>query len=131
MRNTKRATVVDALIAERVRSYRKLSGLSQMQVAEKLGVTFQQIQKYEKGANRIGAGRLFELAELLNVPVQELYPGSREDAQAAQTRSEDLKEIAQFAASAEGWRLFDAFTHVNDPITRKAIIALVQRIAGV
>ena len=71
----KAATAVDVHIGQRLRLRRKLAGLSQEQLAERLGVTFQQVQKYEKGTNRISASRLFGAARLLSVPVSYFFEG--------------------------------------------------------
>ena len=71
----KAATAVDVHIGQRLRMRRKLAGLSQEQLAERLGVTFQQVQKYEKGTNRISASRLFGAARLLSVPVSYFFEG--------------------------------------------------------
>jgi transcriptional regulator with XRE-family HTH domain len=127
---TKRVSVIDGLVAERVRAHRKQLGLSQSQLAEKLGVSFQQVQKYEKGTNRIGAGCLFEIALLFNVPIQTLYPGSEESIERAEYQTTEFKRISDFVESAEGWRLCHSFLRVEDPRRRKSIIALVQEIAG-
>jgi len=71
----KAATAVDVHIGQRLRMRRKLAGLSQDQLAERLGITFQQVQKYEKGTNRISASRLFDAARLLSVPVSYFFEG--------------------------------------------------------
>jgi transcriptional regulator with XRE-family HTH domain len=126
---TRHANVIDSLIAERVRAHRRQLGLSQSQLAEKLGVTFQQVQKYEKGTNRISAGRLFEMARLFNVPVQTLYPESEVSIERAENRTGELQAISEFVVSADGWRLCHSFLRVKYPKMRKAIIALVQEIA--
>ena len=75
MRGATAATAVDVHIGQRLRMRRKLAGLSQEQLAERLGVTFQQVQKYEKGTNRISASRLFGAARLLSVPVSYFFEG--------------------------------------------------------
>ena len=72
---TKASTPVDLHVGQRLRIGRKLAGLSQEQLAERLGVTFQQVQKYEKGTNRISASRLFGAARLLSVPVSFFFEG--------------------------------------------------------
>src|ERR1700724_1021050 len=71
----KQANPVDLLVGNRVRIRRMLIGMSQERLGELLGLTFQQVQKYEKGVNRIGAGRLFEVSRILNVPVDFFYEG--------------------------------------------------------
>lgn len=125
---TKRVSVVDSLIAERVRGYRKQCRITQSQLAEKLGITFQQVQKYEMGVNRIGAGRLFEIASLFDVPIQALFPESKKSIERAEKSTAESKEISDFALSVDGWRLCRSFLQINDPQQRKKIIALVQEI---
>jgi transcriptional regulator with XRE-family HTH domain len=127
---SKQATAIDTLVGKRVRAYRKQLRLSQSQLAQKLGITFQQIQKYEKGTNRIGAGRLFEIAGIFNIPIQALYPGSENPVERDRHQSDEAKQISEFTVSAEGWRLCRAFLRVTDPRKRKRIIDLVQEIAG-
>src|SRR5262245_30468310 len=72
-RGSRRPNPIDVHVGSRVRFRRMLLGMSQEKLGEKLGLTFQQIQKYEKGINRIGASRLFDLAQVLGVPVQFFY----------------------------------------------------------
>lgn len=71
----KSATAVDRHVGSRIRVRRNMRGLSQTELASALGITFQQVQKYEKGTNRIGAGRLYRVAEILGVPVQWFFKG--------------------------------------------------------
>src|SRR6202008_2707432 len=71
----KKANPIDAQVGNRVRLRRMLIGMSQERLGELLGLTFQQVQKYEKGVNRIGAGRLFEVARILGVPIDYFYEG--------------------------------------------------------
>ena len=122
---TRHVTAVDGLIAERVRAYRKQSGLSQMQLGERLGVTFQQIQKYEAGTNRIGAGRLFEIAAVFDVPIQILYPESETSRKDVKNSTADMKAIPDFVLTADGWRLCRSFLQIKDPKLRKKVITLV------
>ncbi len=75
MRVTKKANPIDAQVGNRVRIRRMLIGMSQEKLGDLLGLTFQQVQKYEKGVNRIGAGRLFEIARILGVPIDFFYDG--------------------------------------------------------
>jgi transcriptional regulator with XRE-family HTH domain len=72
-RGSRRPNPIDAHVGSRVRLRRMLLGMSQEKLGERLGLTFQQVQKYEKGVNRIGASRLFDLAQILGVPVQFFY----------------------------------------------------------
>jgi transcriptional regulator with XRE-family HTH domain len=124
----KAANSIDAHVAGRLRSYRKQLGISQAEIAKELGVTFQQVQKYEAGINRIGAGRLFQLASLFGVSVQELFPKTVSTAE-GQKKTEKLDEITDFATSADGWKLCEAFVRIKDPRQRKIIISLIQEMA--
>lgn len=134
-KNARRANPVDAHVGSRVRLRRMLLGMSQENLAEKLGLTFQQVQKYEKGINRIGASRLYELSHLLNVGVDFFY----EDAPAsgvertgtpgfAETSGENY--IVDFLNSREGLELNRAFTRITDPKVRRSVIDLVRSLAG-
>lgn len=124
----KAANSIDTYVAGRLRSYRKQLGMSQAETAKQLGVTFQQVQKYEAGINRIGAGRLFQLAALYGVSVHELFPKSVGTAEGIK-KTERLDEIIGFAASADGWKLCEAFLRIKDMRQRKIIISLVQEMA--
>jgi transcriptional regulator with XRE-family HTH domain len=124
----KAANSIDAYVAGRLRSFRKQLGISQSEIAKELGVTFQQVQKYEAGINRIGAGRLFQLASLFGISVQELFPKSVSTAEGIK-KTEKLDEIAEFATSPDGWKLCEAFLRIRDPRQRKIIISLVQEMA--
>ena len=126
--STKGPSEVDALVAERIRAYRRQSGLTQDSLAKKLGITFQQVQKYEKAVNRIGAGRLFEIAAIFKIPIQALYPDSEETVEHIQSRTEEAREIADFFLSVDGWKLCRAFLQITDPAMRKAIVTLVQEL---
>lgn len=124
----KAANSIDAYVAGRLRSYRKQLGISQAEIAKELGVTFQQVQKYEAGINRIGAGRLFQLASLFGISVHELFPKATSTSEGIK-KTEKLDEIADFAASADGWKLCEAFLRIKDARQRKIIISLVQEMA--
>jgi transcriptional regulator with XRE-family HTH domain len=124
----KAANSIDTYVAGRLRSYRKQLGISQAEIARELGVTFQQVQKYEAGINRIGAGRLFQLAALYGVSVLELFPKSVRTPDGIK-KTEKLDEITGFAASADGWKLCEAFLRIKDPRQRKIIISLIQEMA--
>lgn len=76
---TNRATDTDKYVGQRIRERRIMLGLSQQQMADMIGVTYQQAHKYERGINRISAGRLFEIAQVLNVPVNHFFEGLDED----------------------------------------------------
>jgi transcriptional regulator with XRE-family HTH domain len=107
-----------------------LIGMSQERLGELLGLTFQQVQKYEKGINRIGAGRLFEVAGILGVPVSFFY----EDADASGTssgfsESGEPPPVMEFLASGEGLQLSLAFMRIKDVKVRRRILDLVRSLA--
>ncbi len=135
-RNARRANTMDTHVGSRVRLRRMLLGMSQEKLGEHLGLTFQQVQKYEKGINRIGASRLYELAQVLGVPVQFFYDDAPAQAQAglalvsgfAETPSETY--AVDFLGSGEGLELNKAFARITDPRVRRSIVELVRSIAG-
>lgn len=134
-RGSRRPNPVDIHVGSRVRLRRMLLGLSQEKLGEHLGLTFQQIQKYEKGVNRIGASRLFDLAQVLGVPVQFFYdeaPGFEAAAPAAPGFAERPAEsyVLEFLNSREGLELNKAFVRITDPAVRRSVIELVRSLAG-
>lgn len=133
-KNARRANPIDAHVGGRVRLRRMLLGMSQERLAEKLGLTFQQVQKYEKGINRIGASRLYELSQLLGVGVDFFYEEAPVSGGAmapapgfADTAGENY--IVDFLNSREGLDLNRAFTRITDPKVRRSIIDLVRSLA--
>jgi transcriptional regulator with XRE-family HTH domain len=116
---------VDAHVGLRVRGRRLVVGLSQTRVATALGVTFQQMQKYEKGVNRISPSRLAVLADLLVVPISFFFEAGPRDR--AETTTPDL--ATQLSSSRNGVRLVKAFGAITNARKRAAIVALVQALA--
>jgi transcriptional regulator with XRE-family HTH domain len=131
-RGSRRANPVDVHVGSRVRLRRMLLGMSQEKLGEHLGLTFQQIQKYEKGINRIGASRLFELARVLGVPVQFFYEELPASGAAAPGFAERPAEsyAVEFLGSREGLELNKAFARITDPRVRRSIVELVRAYAG-
>ncbi len=113
-----------------------LVGMSQERLGELLGVTFQQVQKYEKGANRIGASRLYEVSQILEVPVQFFFDDLPAAGEKPVARPHGLKEpvsepfVMDFVTSPEGLALNRAYTRIKAPTTRRRILELVRDIAG-
>jgi transcriptional regulator with XRE-family HTH domain len=114
-----------------------LLGMSQEKLGEHLGLTFQQVQKYEKGVNRIGASRLFDLARVLGVAVQFFYDEAPSDAQAATAagvagfgEQPDESYVVEFLGTREGLELNKAFARIDDPKVRRSIVDLVRSLAG-
>jgi transcriptional regulator with XRE-family HTH domain len=122
---------IDIHVGARVRMRRILAGFSQEKLGDALGITFQQIQKYEKGANRIGASRLQEAAKVLGVPVNFFFEGASPDLTMAQGFAEpDGKVyIADFMGGIEGKQLLSAFARIKDTKVRKKILDLVEAMA--
>jgi transcriptional regulator with XRE-family HTH domain len=132
-RGSRRANPIDVHVGSRVRLRRMLLGMSQEKLGEHLGLTFQQIQKYEKGINRIGASRLFDLSRVLAVPVQFFYEelpvaGGEKAAGFAERPAESY--AVEFLGSREGLELNKAFARISDPRVRRSIVELVRAFAG-
>ncbi len=131
----RRPNPIDVHVGSRVRFRRMLLGMSQEKLGQKLGLTFQQVQKYEKGINRIGASRLFDLAQVLGVTVQFFY----EEAPAGESSTEDVEGLAErpdehsiveFLRSRDGLELNRAFVRISDAKARRAIVELVRSLAN-
>ncbi len=134
-RNARRPNPIDIHVGTRVRLRRMILGMSQEKLGESLGLTFQQVQKYEKGVNRIGASRLFDLAQVLSVPVQFFYeeaPARAGDQHAITGMAERPAEsyAAEFLGSRDGLELNKAFARISDPKVRRSIVDLVRSISG-
>ncbi len=118
---------VDRHVGSRVRMRRIMLGMSQEKLGEGLGLTFQQIQKYEKGTNRIGASRIQQIAEILQVPVSFLFEGSP-GSSTHFGESPSPTYVADFLATAEGLALIRAFTRIPNIKLRRAIVDMVELI---
>ncbi|MCW5702227.1 MAG: helix-turn-helix domain-containing protein [Bradyrhizobium sp.] len=121
---------VDKYVGSRVRMRRIMLGMSQEKLGEALGLTFQQIQKYEKGTNRVGASRLQQISEVLQVPVSFLFDGGPSGVIGEHSaESASPAYIADFLATSEGLALTRAFTRIPDSKLRRSIVDLVEQIA--
>jgi transcriptional regulator with XRE-family HTH domain len=122
---------IDVLVGARLRFRRMMVGMSQEALGDALGVTFQQIQKYEKGHNRIGAGRLFQISRVLGVPVGYFFEDAppAERAAAAAGGEGAVPDPLSFVASQEGLELNLAFSQIADGATRRKIVDLVRTLA--
>ena len=121
---------VDKHVGSRVRMRRLMVGMSQEKLGEALGLTFQQIQKYEKGTNRIGASRIQQISEILQVPVSFLFEGAPAATLIAEgfTVVPSPTYVADFLATSEGLALIRAFTRIPDVKLRRAIVDMVELI---
>jgi len=111
---------------------RLMLGISQEELAHALDLSFQQVQKYEKGANRIGASRLEHISRFLQVPVAFFFEGAS-DASTAAASEQDTRSLAlmdKFVSSQEGLRLARSFTQIEDEDVRRRIVDLVQAIGS-
>jgi transcriptional regulator with XRE-family HTH domain len=125
---------IDNHVGSRVRMRRMMLGMSQEKLGDALGLTFQQVQKYEKGTNRIGASRLQQISHILQVPVSFFFDG----APAVQLggRMEGMSEapspayVSDFLATSDGLALTKAFMRITDSKLRRRIVDLVEQIAA-
>jgi transcriptional regulator with XRE-family HTH domain len=124
----KSPTSIDAYVGSRVRARRKVLRLSQVGLAEQIGVTFQQIQKYEKGINRIGASRLQTIAETLGVPVQFFFENDTEPT-TYNLVSNGRDDLNAFLASKDAQALNRAFMAIESPAIRQKLVALAKSLA--
>jgi transcriptional regulator with XRE-family HTH domain len=118
----------DQHVGTKLRARRTKLGMPQSTLAEALGLTFQQVQKYEKGANRIGGSRLQHIAQLLQVPVEFFFEGAPREP--GQRRAPTDAPDPQYVADADGLHLTKAFMQIPDPKLRRSIVNLVEQIAG-
>jgi transcriptional regulator with XRE-family HTH domain len=128
----KQANPVDAHVGHRVRLRRMLIGMSQERLGELLGLTFQQVQKYEKGINRIGAGRLFEVSGILGVPISFFYEdvSAQTERQGGFAEGDEPPPVMEFLSSGEGLQLSLAFMRIKDTKVRRRILDLVRSLAN-
>jgi transcriptional regulator with XRE-family HTH domain len=112
----------DIQVGQRVRALRLERGMSQTNLADQLGLTFQQVQKYEKGTNRIGAGRLHKISEILGVPVSTMFASS-DGPHAPSTK------LLEFIDTAASMRIMRAFSKMRDPKVQQALTRLAEAIA--
>lgn len=123
---------IDIHVGSRVRLRRTMIGMSQEKLGEALGITFQQIQKYEKGANRIGASRLQQISRVLNTPVSFFFedaPGSGGAGQEGFQEANSTNYVVDFLSSSEGLQLNRAFVKIADPKVRRRFVELVKALA--
>jgi len=125
---------VDVHVGRRIRMRRVLVGLSQEKLGEQIGLTFQQVQKYEKGSNRVSASRLYQIAQILSVPVSFFFDDLPDlvDGKTVSGFSEAGTDsvVMDFLHSSEGLQLNKAFAEIKEPAVRRKIVELVKSIAG-
>ena len=134
MSESKLPSGIDRVVGQRIRWRRRELKLSQEQLGELLSLTFQQVQKYEKGVNRIGASRLFHISKILDVPVQFFFeeaPYAGDGSRAPGLAEPDSEAfILEFLNSREGLELNRAFVKIGDAKVRKSVVDLVRALSS-
>jgi transcriptional regulator with XRE-family HTH domain len=122
----------DKHVGSRMRMRRMMLSMSQQKLADGLGLTFQQVQKYERGANRIGASRLQQISHLLQVPIAFFFEGAPNASAPPGSNGSALSmaQIDEFVSDLDGLRLIRAFMRIDNAAVRRRIVMLVQEIAG-
>ncbi|TCT43048.1 helix-turn-helix domain-containing protein [Martelella mediterranea] len=131
--NKKKPNPIDVHVGSRIRLRRTMLGMSQEKLGESLGITFQQIQKYEKGTNRVGASRLQNISTILNVPVSFFFedaPGEHGTSASGMAEASSSSYVVDFLSSSEGLQLNRAFVKINDPKVRRKLVDLVKTLAA-
>jgi transcriptional regulator with XRE-family HTH domain len=116
----------DAEIGRRVRTLRLQRGLSQTKLGDNLGLTFQQVQKYEKGVNRISAGRLQKIAEVLDAPITFFYAGHEEN----RAKSDSVPMEFEFLQTGDAVRLVHAYSRIKHRGVQQRLVRLTETLAG-
>jgi transcriptional regulator with XRE-family HTH domain len=122
----KRSRVLDAEVGQSIRLYRKNAKMTLQGLADRLGIAYQQVQKYETGVNRVGAGRLMEIAQILNIPVANFFESPRghvEEAAVAAGTAPDPETALQ------GRQLLISFLRIKDPQKRRAALAYIRSLS--
>ena len=131
--NKKKPNPIDVHVGSRIRLRRTMLGMSQEKLGESLGITFQQIQKYEKGTNRVGASRLQNISTILNVPVSFFFedaPGEQGAGASGMAEASSSSYVVDFLSSSEGLQLNRAFVKIGDPKVRRKLVDLVKSLAA-
>jgi transcriptional regulator with XRE-family HTH domain len=120
---------VDTYVGSRVRMRRLMLSMSQEKLADAIGLTFQQVQKYEKGTNRMGSSRLQKIANVLKVPVTFFFEGAPGQSK-LEGKAESPAFVSDFLATSDGLALTKAFMRIKDAKLRRSIVKTVEVIAG-
>ena len=131
--NSRGVTAVDIHVGQKIRTRRNLLGLSQTELADAAGITFQQVQKYEKGANRVGAGRLMQFSESLGIPPSYFFEGAPtvgKKQPAPQEGELSENDIVSFLGTREGAALVRAFMAIKQKLIRQTAIVFLETLKG-
>lgn len=118
----KRSRMLDAEVGASIRLHRKNAKMTLQGLADRLGIAYQQVQKYETGVNRVGAGRLLEIAEILNIPVASFFENSR-------LRSDETAAVTDPEVALQGRQLMVSFMRIKDPQKRRTALAYVKSLS--
>jgi transcriptional regulator with XRE-family HTH domain len=129
MSEERSANALDRLIGERVRAGRLALGMSQEHLADCLGVTFQQVQKYEKGVNRIAASRLFAIAVVLKIPIQNFFEGAVWRGRKAEAGKGVDGKVESALATREGAEVMSLFAAIKRKSVRSQAVAMLRALA--
>lgn len=128
---------IDAYVGAQIKQRRTAVGMSQTELANHLGITFQQVQKYEKGSNRVSASRLYEIAELLGVKLESFFVGvedviKKKSTKKADKRAKDqtLAKFDEFISKPSGVDMIKAYVEIDDAAVRKQIAALIKSVSN-
>ena len=130
MKAKKAPNPIDKHVGSRVRMRRMMLGMSQSTLGDGLGLTFQQVQKYEKGTNRMGASRLQHISDILQVPVPFFFDGAPQLMGQLNGEAPSPAYVADFLATSDGLALSKAFMRIKEIRVRQRIVGLVEEIAG-
>ena len=119
----KQPDLIDKLVGRNIRIQRLAKGLSQTELANQLGITFQQVQKYEKGVNRIGCGRVFQIATVLSVQITDFFEGSEKG------KASSGRVVRDLISEPQSFHLVQAFAEISDRRLRSSVVDLVKKIA--
>ena len=124
-RSRAQANTVDTYVGQRIRDKRNERGMSQTEVANAIGVTFQQVQKYERGTNRVGASRLFDLAHILSVPIQYFFAGLNNQSTPIEKEDDNVIHLMK----PDTVELVEAYYKVENPQVRRQILSTIRSIS--
>lgn len=125
MKNKKSPSAIDFHVGSRIRMRRLMVGMSQEKLGERLGITFQQVQKYEKGTNRVGSGRLHEIGRILGVPVSYFFEGQ----ELGTSGERDASSPDSAVPDKDSLELLQAFNAIVDPQVRRALVNMARALA--
>lgn len=124
-RSLAQANTVDTYVGQRIRDKRNERGMSQTEVANAIGVTFQQVQKYERGTNRVGASRLFDLSRILSVPIQYFFAGLNNQSTPIEKEDDNVIHLMK----PDTVELVEAYYKVENLQVRRQILSTIRSIS--